>query len=56
MVSKSIYFYGLLIAGLIFIAIAILSFIIQILPVKVDVDGVIKPNSVDIISPNMEWM
>ena len=54
MVSKSIYFYGLLIAGLIFIAIAILSFIIQILPVKVDVDGVIKPNSVDILSPNME--
>lgn len=54
MVSKSIYFYGLLIAGLIFIAIAILSFIIQILPAKVDVDGVIKPNSVDILSPNME--
>jgi hypothetical protein len=54
MVSKSVYFYGLLIAGIIFIAIAILSIYSSNSPVKVDVDGVIKPNSVDILSPNME--
>src|SRR5215207_7688057 len=54
MVSKSIYFYGLLIAGIIFIAIAILSIYYSNSPIKVDVDGVIKPNSVDILSPNME--
>lgn len=54
MVSKSVYFYGLLIAGIIFIAIAILSIYYSNSPVKVDVDGVIKPNSVDILSPNME--
>jgi hypothetical protein len=54
MVSKSVYFYGLLIAGVIFIAIAILSIYYSNSPVKVDVDGVIKPNSVDILSPNME--
>ena len=54
MVSKSVYFYGLLIAGIIFIAIAILSIYSSNSPVKVDVDSVIKPNSVDILSPNME--
>lgn len=54
MISKSVYFYGLLIAGVIFIAIAILSIYYSNSPVKVDVDGVIKPNSVDILSPNME--
>ncbi|HSE99510.1 MAG TPA: hypothetical protein VLA48_01325 [Nitrososphaeraceae archaeon] len=54
MVSKSVYFYGLLIAGVIFIAIAILSIYYSNSPVKVDVDGVINPNSVDILSPNME--
>ena len=54
MVSKSIYFYGLLIAGIIFIAIGILSIYYSNSSVKVDVDGVIKPNSVDILSPDME--
>src|SRR5688572_25084238 len=54
MVSKSIYFFGLLIAGIIFIAIGILSIYYSNSLVKVDVDGVIKPNSVDILSPNME--
>ena len=54
MVSKSVYFYGLLIAGIIFIAVAILSIYSSNSPVQVDVDGVIKPNSVDILSPNME--
>lgn len=54
MVSKSIYFYGLLIAGIIFIAIGLLSIYYSNSSVKVDVDGVIKPNSVDILSPNME--
>jgi hypothetical protein len=54
MVSKSIYFYGLLIAGIIFIAIGILSIYYSNSSVKVDVDGVIKPNSIDILSPNME--
>ena len=54
MVSKSIYFFGLLIAGIIFIAIGILSIYYSNSSVKVDVDGVIKPNSVDILSPNME--
>jgi hypothetical protein len=54
MVSKSVYFYGLLIAGVIFIVIAILSIYYSNSPVKVDVDGVIKPNSVDVLSPNME--
>jgi hypothetical protein len=54
MVSKSVYFYGLLIAGIIFIAIGILSIYYSNSSVKVDVDGVIKPNSIDILSPNME--
>ena len=54
MVSKSIYFYGLLIAGILFIAIGILSIYYSNSSVKVDVDGVIKPNSIDILSPNME--
>jgi hypothetical protein len=54
MVSNSIYFYGLLIAGILFIAIGILSIYYSNSSVKVDVDGVIKPNSIDILSPNME--
>lgn len=54
MVSKSVYFYGLLIAGIVFIAIGILSIYYSNSSVKVDVDGVIKPNSIDILSPNME--
>ena len=54
MISKSVYFYGLLIAGIIFIAIGILSIYYSNSSVKVDVDGVIKPNSVDVLSPNME--
>lgn len=53
MVSKSIYSYGLLIAGILFIVIGIISIYYSNSSVKVDVDGVIKPNSVDILSPNM---
>ncbi len=53
MVSKSVYFYGLLIAGIIFIAIGILSIYYSNSSVKVEVDGVIKPDSVDILSPEM---
>lgn len=54
MVSRSVYFYSLLIAGIVFIAIGILSVYYSNSSVKVDVDGVIKPDSVDILSPNME--
>ena len=54
MVSRSVYFYGLLIAGIIFIAIGIISVYYSYSSVKVDVDGIIKPNSVDILSPNRE--
>jgi hypothetical protein len=53
MVSKSVYFYGLLIAGIVFIAIGLLSIYYSNSSVKVDVDGIIKPDSVDILSPNM---
>ena len=54
MVSKSIYFYGLFIAGIVFIVIGIFSIYYSNSSVKVDVDGIIKPNSIDILSPNME--
>jgi hypothetical protein len=54
MVSRSLYFYGLLIAGIVFIAIGIISVYYSNSSVKVDVDGIIKPNAVDILSPNME--
>lgn len=53
MVSKSVYFYGLLIAGITFITIGIISIFYSNISVKVDVDGVIKPYSKDIISPEM---
>ena len=54
MVSRSGYFYGLLIAGIVFIAIGILSVYYSNTSVKVDVDGIIKPDSVDILSPSMD--
>jgi hypothetical protein len=54
MVSRSGYFYGLLIAGIVFIAIGILSIYYSNTSVKVDVDGIIHPDSVDILSPNMD--
>ena len=54
MVSRSGYFYGLLIAGIVFIAIGILSIYYSNTSVKVDVDGIIKPDSVDILSPSMD--
>ena len=54
MVSRSLYFYGLLIAGIVFIAIGIISIYYSNTSLKVDVDGIIKPNAVDILSPNME--
>jgi hypothetical protein len=54
MVSRSLYFSGLLIAGIVFIAIGIISIYYSNTSVKVDVDGIIKPNAVDILSPNME--
>jgi len=54
MVSRSVYFYGLLIAGIVFIAIGILSIYYSNTSVKVDIDGIINPDSVDILSPNME--
>jgi hypothetical protein len=53
MVSRSVYFYGLLIAGIVFIAIGILSVYYSNSSVKVEVDGIIKPDSVDILSPNI---
>jgi hypothetical protein len=53
MVSRSVYFYGLLIAGTVFVAIGILSIYYSNTSVKVDVDGIIKSDSVDILSPNM---
>jgi hypothetical protein len=53
MVSKSVYFYGLLIAGIVFIAIGLLSIYYSNSSVKVDVDGIIKADSLDILSPNM---
>jgi len=54
MSSKTIYFYGLVIAGIIFIVIGILSIYYSNSSVRVDVDGIIKPNSIDTLSPNME--
>ena len=54
MVSRSVYFYGLLIAGIVFIAIGILSIYYSNTSVKVDVDGSINPDSVDILSPSMD--
>jgi hypothetical protein len=54
MVSRSGYFYGLLIAGIVFIAIGILSIYYSNTSVKVDIDGIINPDSVDILSPNMD--
>ncbi len=54
MVSRSVYFYGLLIAGTVFIAIGILSSYYSNTSVKVDVDSIIKPDSLDILSPNMD--
>jgi hypothetical protein len=54
MVSRSVYFFGLLIAGIVFIVIGILSVYYSNSSVQVEVDGIIKPNSVDILSPNMK--
>jgi hypothetical protein len=54
MVSRSVYFYGLLIAGIVFIAIGILSIYYTNSSVKVDIDGIINPDSVDVLSPNMD--
>ena len=54
MVSRSGYFYGLLIAGIVFIAIGILSIYYSNTSAKVDVDGIINPDSVDILSPSMD--
>ncbi len=54
MVSRSVYFYGLLIAGTVFIAIGFLSSYYSNTSIKVDVDSIIKPYSVDILSPNMD--
>jgi len=54
MVSRSVYFYGLLIAGIVFIAIGILSIYYSNTSVKVDIDGIINPESVDILSPTMD--
>ena len=54
MVSKSIYSYGLLIAGIFFIVIGIISIYYSNSYEKVVLDGYIKPNSLDILSPNMK--
>jgi hypothetical protein len=54
MFSKLIYFYALVIAGIAFIVIGIISIYYSNSSVSVDVDGIIKPNSVDTLSPNME--
>ncbi len=53
-VPNSVYSYGLMIAGSVFIAVAIYSVIYSNTSVKVDLDGVIKPGSQDILTPNME--
>ena len=53
-VPNSVYSYGLMIAGSVFIAIAIYSVIYSNTSVKVDLDGVINPGSQDILTPNME--
>jgi hypothetical protein len=54
MSSKAIYFYGLVIAGIIFIVIGIVSMYYSNSSMRVNVDGIIKPNSIDTLSPNME--
>ncbi|MGE0242985.1 MAG: hypothetical protein AB7P56_03565 [Nitrososphaeraceae archaeon] len=54
MSSKAIYFYSLVIAGISFISIGIVSIYHSNSSVSVDVDGIIKPNSIDTLSPNME--
>lgn len=53
-VPNSVYSYGLMIAGSVFIAIGIYSVMYSNTSVKVDLDGVINPGSQDILSPNME--
>jgi hypothetical protein len=53
-ISNSVYSYGLLIAGSVFTTIGIISIIYSTTIVKVDIDGIIKPGSKDILSPNME--
>lgn len=53
-IPNSVYSYGLLIAGSVFIIIGIISIIYSSSIAKVDIDGVIKPGSTDILSPNME--
>ena len=54
MSSKTIYFYSLVIAGITFIIIGIVSMYYSNSSVRVNVDGIIKPNSIDTLSPNME--
>lgn len=53
-IPNSVYSYGLLIAGSVFTIIGIISIIYSSSIAKVDIDGVIKPGSTDILSPNME--
>lgn len=53
-VPNPVYSYALMIAGSVFIAVAIYSVIYSNTSVKVDLDGVIKPDSQDILTPNME--
>jgi hypothetical protein len=53
-IPNSLYSYGLMIAGSVFIAIGIYSVIYSNTSVKVDLEGIIKPGSQDILSPNME--
>ena len=53
-ISKTIYIYGLLIAGSIFTAIGGYSIIYTETSVQVDIDGVIEPNHKDILSPDMK--
>lgn len=53
-ISNSIYSYGLLIAGSVFISISIISIIYTNTIVKVDIDGTIKPGAKDTLSPDME--
>jgi len=53
-VPNSVYSYALMIAGSVFIAVAIYSVIYSNTSVKVDLDGIIKPGSQDILTPNME--
>lgn len=53
-IPNSVYSYGLLIAGSVFTIIGIISIIYSSSIAKVEIDGVIKPGSTDILSPNME--